>query len=300
MGSSDKGLVFNVQKFSIHDGAGIRTLVFMKGCPLRCVWCCNPESQRMAVDIFFVRPNCIGCGHCVAACDQGGIAADGFYIDRSRCLTCGACADACHANAKKRIGRWMRRRDLVQEIEKDAIVYRNSGGGVTVGGGEPTLQPGFVAALLQDCRSLCINTAIETCGYGDWNDISAVFAHADHVFFDLKCMDEDVHTRITGVSNASILENAQRVLDMGKRITFRIPLIPGLNDCEDNIAKTADFVASAGGDAALEFLSYHRLGEDKFSWMDREYALSGTQGQLSGARDHAIRIARDRGCTVLD
>ncbi|MEG2200219.1 MAG: glycyl-radical enzyme activating protein [Anaerovorax sp.] len=161
----------NVQKFSIHDGEGIRTLIFMKGCPLRCVWCCNPESQSFKKELLFVRTKCIGCGVCIDACLQHGISREGFIVNRELCDVCGSCAKVCVANAKKEVGRWVKKSEMIEEIEKDRIVYKNSGGGVTIGGGEPTSQSKFVRALLKDCTMLDIHTAIETCGYGEWQII---------------------------------------------------------------------------------------------------------------------------------
>ena len=258
------GLIFNIQKFSIHDGQGIRTLIFMKGCPLRCLWCCNPESQRFSEDLLYIRTKCIGCGLCLRACPQKAVRPEDFGIQREKCTVCGSCTQVCYANAKKIAGRWVTRHELLAEIEKDRIVYRNSGGGVTIGGGEPTSQPRFVKALLKDCQGLNLHTAIETCGYGDWGQIGGIFDHVDQIFWDLKCMDPEKHKALTGVTNAVILENARKAAALGRETTFRIPLIPGCNDDEENVKSTARFVADLGDHVKLEILSYHRLGEDKF------------------------------------
>lgn len=297
--NGNKGLIFNIQKFSIHDGDGIRTLVFMKGCPLRCLWCCNPESQLFTEDLLFVKTKCIGCGYCVKACPIQAISSEGFEIDRDKCDNCGACTKVCYANSKKMVGRWVTRAEVIAEIEKDRIVYKNSGGGVTIGGGEPVCQPEFVEALLRDCRQLSIHTAIETSGYGEWDKIKGIFDHLDQVFMDIKSMDSAKHKEITGVGNELILENAKKIAEKGLNIVFRIPLIPGCNDSKENIIETAEFVSSLGENVQLEILPYHRLGEDKYTWMDKEYVLKGIAVQDKAVKREAEKLAEKHGCRVV-
>ena len=296
------GTVFNTQKFSIHDGTGIRTLIFMKGCPLRCIWCSNPESQRTGPEVMFVRSKCTGCGKCAALCREAAVDDVTFDIDRSRCVKCGLCTSKCYAGAKKMTGRQVTVREMMELIEKDRIFYTNSGGGVTVGGGEPALQHGFVEELLKACRASHIHTAIETCGYGRWQDICGMFDNADQIFFDLKAMDPELHRRLTGVSNELILHNAEQAAAGGNEIIFRIPLIPGCNDSLTNIEDTGAFVGGLSGNGSnvsIEILPYHDLGRDKYRWLDMDYGLENT-GKPDATRVEELKtILKDRGCSVV-
>ncbi len=270
------GTIFNIQKFSIHDGTGIRTLIFMKGCPLACLWCSNPESQSPEPEIMDVKTNCIRCGKCAALCPNHAVKGSHFQIDRSLCLGCGKCAQTCWANAKKVTGRKVTLREVMEMIEKDRIFYTNSGGGVTIGGGEPLMQQEFVKELLRACKDSNIHTAMETCGHGRWEAVKGVFQYTDQIFFDLKAMDSDLHEKLTGRSNHLILENARHLSQLGKEITFRIPLVPGCNDSKENIKATGDFTASLqkkNRNISIEILPYHNLGQDKYQWLDVPYSL---------------------------
>lgn len=301
-----KGLIFNIQKFSIHDGHGIRTLIFMKGCPLSCVWCCNPESQHFTEEVMFVRKNCIGCYKCVEACPQKAINPDTLETGRALCTVCGACAEVCYANARKKVGRWVTVGELMEEIEKDRLIYRNSGGGITVGGGEPTSQPEFVAALIKECKLLNIHTAIETCGYGQWDRIEKIFDYVEQIFLDLKHMNDAEHKKLTGVSNKLILENARRAASLGKDITFRIPLIPACNDSEENVAETGRFVKGLMDGSnhperiKIEILPYHGLGADKYAWLDKEYLLEKTKAPEKEVKKHYNSLLKSCGCNVVE
>ncbi len=295
----NNGLIFNIQKFSIHDGEGIRTLVFMKGCPLRCIWCCNPESHSFTEDLLFVRTKCIGCGYCVKACPEQAISPTNFEIDRSKCTVCGECTKVCYANAKKIVGKWVTRRDILNELEKDRSVFMHSKGGLSIGGGEPICQPEFVSALLKDAQQLNFSTAMESCGYGDWDKIKDIYPHLDELFMDIKCMDSARHKELTGVPNELILENAKKIAALGNHITFRVPLIPGLNDGKENITETARFVAGLGNNVQLEFLLYHRLGEDKFKWMDKDYKLAGVEVHEGNIKTEMEDLAESIGCKVV-
>lgn len=297
--SENKGFIFNIQKFSIHDGEGIRTLVFMKGCPLRCLWCCNPESQSFKKDLLFIRSKCIGCGYCVKRCPKGAISPKTFNINRALCDKCGECAKVCYAESKQLVGKWITRSEIMDELEKDRIAFNNSGGGLTLGGGEPICQPEFVTALLKDAQQLSIRTAMESCGYGEWGKIKGIYPHLDQLFMDLKHMDSEAHKKLTGVGNEIILENAKKIASIGTDITFRIPLIPGCNDTEKNVRNTAEFVRKLGDRVRLEILPYHRLGEDKFKWMDREYALEGIEVQAKDIKEKMYEIIRNCGCSVV-
>lgn len=296
------GTVFNTQKFSIHDGTGIRTLIFMKGCPLRCIWCSNPESQRTGPEVMFVRSKCTGCGKCAALCREAAVDDVTFDIDRSRCVKCGLCTSKCYAGAKKMTGRQVTVREMMELIEKDRIFYTNSGGGVTVGGGEPAMQHGFVEELLKACRESHIHTAIETCGYGRWQDICGMFDNADQIFFDLKAMDPELHRRLTGVSNELILNNAEQAAVRGKEVIFRIPLIPGCNDSLTNIEETGAFVGGLSGNGSnvfIEILPYHDLGRDKYRWLDMDYGLEDTGKPDATQVEELKTILKNRGCSVV-
>ena len=296
------GTVFNTQKFSIHDGTGIRTLIFMKGCPLRCIWCSNPESQRTGPEVMFVRSKCTGCGKCAALCREAAVDDVTFDIDRSRCVKCGLCTSKCYAGAKKMTGRQVTVREMMELIEKDRIFYTNSGGGVTVGGGEPAMQHGFVEELLKACRESHIHTAIETCGYGRWQDICGMFDNADQIFFDLKAIDPELHRRLTGVSNELILHNAEQAAVRGKDVIFSIPLIPGCNDSLTNIEETGIFVGGLSGNGSnvsIEILPYHDLGRDKYRWLDMDYGLEDTGKPDATQVEELKTILKDHGCSVV-
>lgn len=298
----NKGLVFNIQKFSIHDGRGMRTLVFMKGCPLSCIWCSNPESQSPQTDIMDIKKNCIGCSNCYNVCPNHAISKENFNIDRLLCDNCGECTKKCYANAKKEVGQWYSIAEIMEKIEKDYIIYRNSEGGVTVGGGEPTLQAAFVSELLEECHSINVHTAIETCGYGSWSNVKNVFEHADQIFFDLKHMDSKKHRKLTGVDNYSILENAQNVAKMNKEIIFRLPLIPNLNDSQSNVKATGEFVASimtSFNDIKIEILPYHDLGKNKYEWLTVDYALKDLKAPEKESVQQCREILKKAGCSVI-
>lgn len=298
----NQGTIFNIQKFSIHDGEGIRTLIFMKGCPLKCIWCSNPESQKSSIEIMDVKSNCIGCCKCVRLCNSNAIDPVTFNIDRGLCKECGACAKYCYANAKKLTGKEVTISELMAVIEKDRIFYTNSGGGVTIGGGEPLMQYEFVTELLRACRENNINTAIETCGYGKWENISGIFNYLDEVFFDLKIMDSSRHKSLTGVGNEVILNNARYVAQTGTKITFRIPLIPSVNDDIENVKQTGMFVAGLSeinSNIAVEILPYHELGRDKYEWLNIDYKLNNIEKPDTVSLEECKSLLKELGCRVI-
>ncbi|MCC2865699.1 glycyl-radical enzyme activating protein [Eubacteriales bacterium DFI.9.88] len=295
------GIIFNTQKFSIHDGGGIRTLIFMKGCPLRCIWCSNPESQRPEPEITDVKTNCIGCGDCVCVCPKEAVNPLNFQIDRGKCDACGLCAKSCYAQAKKLTGQVVTVEELVNIAVKDQVIYRNSGGGVTVGGGEPLTQPDFVYEFLRACSMRNIHTAIETCGFGDWSEVEKVFHQADQILFDLKCMDEEKHRAYTGVSNKSILRNAEKAAASGKEIRFRVPVIPGVNDGE-NIRQTGAFVRGLqrqNSQVKVELLPYHNFGKDKYKWLGRKYDLGSLERMEKEELGRYYKVLEELGCNVV-
>lgn len=267
-GTDLQGHVFNVQRFSTHDGPGIRTTVFLKGCPLRCFWCQNPESQCIDPVLLFNDGLCCGCGACVPHCPQSAIyLADGKgALNRDLCRACGKCTDFCAQHARTVAGRTTTVSELMTEILKDRFTFEDSGGGVTISGGDPTVQWQFTMALLQACRAKYLHTAIETCGYTRWEILQPIVELCDLVFFDLKCIDSELHRKGTGVPNELILANAKRLVEAGVNVQFRTPLIPGFNDGAEHIAALRDFVVNELGlsGSRVELLKYNKLGEDKF------------------------------------
>lgn len=272
------GMVLNIQRFSVHDGPGIRTLVFMKGCPLRCSWCSNPESQKGAVELGFFQSRCIGCGACLEACPSGAITlSEGgqAITDRDICKRCGKCVEACSYEAREIAGKDTTVEQLLQEVEKDRDFYTNSGGGVTVGGGEPAQQHGYVSEFLRHCKKHWLHTALETCGFAPWEHLEEILHHVDFLYYDIKHMDPLAHERITGVSNQLILSNLERIASHYPEtvVVVRVPVIPGLNDSEANITATAKFVSELGTVKGIELLPYHRLGISKYEQFGMEYTL---------------------------
>ncbi len=268
------GVVFNIQRYSIHDGPGIRTTAFLKGCPLRCPWCQNPESQIMRPEIFFVGENCAGCGACAQACPQGAIeVSEGrARTDRALCIGCGKCTEVCPNEARNLMGSHATAQEVFQELAADDIFYQRSGGGVTLSGGEPLMQPEFAAAVLRLSREASIHTALDTCGYAPWDTVQRVLGYVDLVLYDFKHMDPTEHERYTGVSNELILENAKRIRhELAIPMLARVPVIPGYNDAAQNLVATARFIATELGDSTtVHLLPYHRLGETKRERMEQQ------------------------------
>lgn len=268
------GVIFNVQHYCIHDGPGIRTTLFVKGCPLRCLWCQNPESQSMQPLLFFMAEKCAGCGLCAAACPLGAISIlEGkAKTDRSLCKGCGSCASVCPQEARSIMGEEVSASEIYKKIAQDKIFYEGSGGGATISGGEPLAQPEFTKAILQKCRENGIHTALETCGYARWEVAEAVFEFVDLILFDLKHMDPLKHEKCTSVSNELILANLKKIYHLlKKQVIVRIPIIPGYNDSPGNIEASAQFISSElGKDVQVHLLPFHRLGESKNERMETE------------------------------
>ncbi|MDR3645782.1 MAG: glycyl-radical enzyme activating protein [Clostridia bacterium] len=259
----DKAVVFDIKKFAIHDGPGIRTTVFLKGCPLSCRWCQNPESQDARPEISFFPHLCIGCGKCLAACPLSQPAGQ---VDRELCLRCGKCAEVCPGEARKLAGRAFGAEELIDEVKKDKLFFDNSGGGVTVSGGEPMLQAGFLRGFLKLCRINGIHTAIDTCGYAAWEDFEKVAEYTDLFLYDIKVTDPARHLEYTGADNGLILQNLAGLADLKKNIIIRIPLIPGYTDSPSDMEETAAFIGGRMGRRIIrvELLPYNRLAEAKY------------------------------------
>jgi pyruvate formate lyase activating enzyme len=298
-----KARIVNIQKFSLHDGPGIRTLVFFKGCPLRCLWCANPECINVEHEIGFNRALCDHCGQCVEACPQQAIVLDEsglLRIERTRCNACGQCVTACTREALAIYGREVLLEELFREVQSDAIFYRGSGGGVTVSGGEPLLQIDFVTALFQLCHEANISTVVETCGHVSKEIMSRILPLVDFIFYDLKAIHEGKHRALTGRGNGLILDNARMVAESGVPLQFRMPLVPGYNDDIDNIKGTAEFLHSLNIDRpSIELMPYHRLGMGKYDALERDYPLRELDMAGTEAVDRARRCFEEYGITCL-
>jgi pyruvate formate lyase activating enzyme len=282
LNDAPKGLVFNIQKFSLHDGPGIRTIVFLKGCPLACIWCSNPEGRSKNIELMQTCERCIGtdeCDRCLAVCldESLHVGDDGnVVVDRSRCDGCGDCAYVCPPRALEVSGRWVSVGEVLRTVEEDDAFYARSGGGLTVSGGEPLAQGAFVRALLEAARGRGIDTAIETSGLCNWKTLKEVARLADRIYFDIKCLDPEKHERGTGVSNKKILDNFRKLrTELPEAEVFvRTPVIPGFNDSREDIAAIVAFIEAAGGAASYELLAYHGFGEPKYPKLGRHYPLS--------------------------
>jgi len=260
-----KGLVFDIKKYAIHDGPGIRTTVFFKGCPLMCLWCHNPESWRNKAELGFRGGRCLGCGQCAEACSCEAIllVENRPVTDVEKCVLCGRCVDVCPAGARQIIGREMAVGEVMAEVERDVIFYDQSGGGATFSGGEPLMQPDFLLALLNQCRARNIHTAVDTSCYAEPEIVESVAKRADLFLCDIKHMDNEMHERFTGVGNDLILENIRRISQAGKKIVIRIPIIPGFNDDPENIEATGKFAASLPGIGRIDILPFNHGGMEK-------------------------------------
>jgi len=295
------GKVFDVQRYAVHDGPGIRTLIFLMGCPLRCLWCQNPEGWTMQPVLLHYSSRCTGCGECAPACPNGAVdvgETGDVRTDHSRCTGCGQCVSACPEGARAVAGKEITVAMTMHEIRKDMPFYTRSGGGVTLSGGEPCMQPDFAADVLSSCKGEFIHTAVETSGYADTQSLLKVLQHADRVLYDIKHMDTREHERLTGVGNETILKNARYISNTDVEIVIRIPLIPGYNDSPSNMEATARFVKSLDSVIRVDVLPYHSMARSKYDALGIEYPLSGVLPPDKETVNHTVSIIRSQGLNV--
>jgi pyruvate formate lyase activating enzyme len=272
------GLVFDIRRFSVHDGPGIRTAVFLKGCPLACWWCHNPEGRFSRPNLMLYPERCIQCGECLTACPHGAISRQDGAIRTSPqlCQACGTCLDHCVAEARALAGRRVTVAEVLRQIEPDRVFFDESGGGVTFTGGEPLSQPCFLEAMLDACRARGLHTVVDTCGHADPEIFLRISEKTDLFLFDMKMLDPDAHKRYTGVSNELILNNLAALAKQGSPVIVRFPVIPGINDGMDNLHRMISFLC-AHGLTHLDLLPYHAMARDKYARMGMKYQLGALQ-----------------------
>ena len=297
------GTIFDIKKYSINDGPGIRTTIFFSGCPLSCLWCHNPESQSLAPELLYRAGRCLLCGECIKACPEGAISlgknSAAIITDRQKCTRCQTCVTTCYSGAREFPGHEMTVREVMADIEREIPFYDESGGGATFSGGEPLMQPTFLSALLKACRAQEIHTVVDTSGFANWRVFEQICEDVDLFLYDLKHMDGIRHREVTGVPNDVILENLRRLSSAGARCIVRIPLIPGINDDEKNLVESGKFLASLSGIEGVELMGYHNIAQAKYEALGREYALIGTKAPSEEAMHHAAEVLGSYGLNVV-
>lgn len=295
-----KGYVFDIQRYSIHDGPGIRSTVFLKGCPLTCIWCANPESQKQLPQLMYLKHLCLKCHKCVDICPNNAIRIlpEGeLEIDRDLCVGCGFCVEICPAEARQISGKLMNVEEVIDIVKRDALFYKNSGGGVTFSGGEATAQPDFLLSLLKECKKLGFHTTLDTCGFVKWDILEPILEYVDLVLFDVKQINAKLHQQYTGVSNKLIFENAKRIISKNIPIILRAVLIPGCNDSDEDIRALAQFALDLGG-IEINLMLYHKLGLKKYESLGMKYNLMDAEPFAEEKVEHIKKQISSYGLTV--
>jgi len=292
-----------VKRGAFSDGPGIRTTIFLKGCPLRCLWCCNPEGQAPFPEIKVVASRCTMCAKCLDVCPKGAItlepsSTEKVRVDRHLCNNCGKCINVCPAGALDLFGRYVTVDEVLDILAKDAPFYRVSVGGATLGGGEPTFQPDFTLEVLRECRDCGIHTALDTCGYTRNKKAALCLEEADLLLYDIKGLDNQTHLKGTGVPNDIILKNLERMDQLGKPIIVRVPLIPRYTNSQENLQSVADFILTLRCVERVDILPYHRLGMIKYLQLGREYKLRDIQSLSEHETSQVIRLFKEKGIRV--
>jgi len=298
--TTPSGTIFAIKRYALHDGPDLRVTVFLKGCPLSCHWCHNPEGMRPGTQILSLPDRCVGCGECLTACPQGALSAGPASVrrDAGACTACGTCAETCPALAHEALGRSWTVAEVMAEIEKELPFFEGSQGGVTFSGGEPLAQPDFLEALLAACVRLGIHRAVDTSGFATAETALRIARHTDLFLFDLKHMDPAEHRRATGVDNAPILANLRLLAETGARIQLRLPLIPGFNDGGENIRQTGLLAASLPGVDGIDVLPYHATAKGKYAKLGLPYPGADIPAADPQRTQRAAEILRNCGLTV--
>lgn len=293
------GCVFDIDRFATHDGPGIRTTIFLKGCPLSCQWCHSPESQTPRPQILFRPERCVACGLCEQICPHGAAKLDGdkAVLDTRLCDSCGICCETCYSGALELAGSEMSVEEIVEKVSRDSAYFESSGGGVTLSGGEPLSQPDFSYQLLSAFKEKGIHTAVETTGFCPWSSLLRIAPVTDLFLYDVKSVDDETHRRYTGVSNRRIIDNLGKLCGRGNRVQVRVPCIPGVNDSEEQIEELAAVVAGAGG-SSIALLPYNNAASAKYAWIGRPYSLEGLQRRETDYMENLGAICREAGLDV--
>jgi len=295
-----KGTIFDIQRLSVHDGPGIRTIVFMKGCPLSCIWCHNPESRDFRPTLGYSAERCIGCGRCATACSAHSFDGGVHRIDRTVCDGRGACVSVCPTGALTLYGKEVTATEVMEEVMRDRAFYKTSGGGLTVSGGEPLGQPDFLCELLTLAKAAGLNTCIETCGYTSESVMRRVAPLVDLFLYDFKESDAALHEKFTGVSSERIISNLRLVNSLGKRIVLRCPIIPGLNDRREHLVAIADLAASLECVEEINLMAYHLLGTGKYAELGLECATADIPAMTSEQKQESIEYISARLREITD
>lgn len=296
------GYVSSIKRYMRHDGPGIRTTVFLKGCPLRCIWCSSPQTWKVQPEAVFLQSKCIGCGKCLKACKYGAIKMNPgeHRIDYKKCVSCGSCARVCPSQAIRMDGQEMTHEEVVAIVERDKSYYRSTGGGITISGGEVTMQPDFAIDILKLCHERGIHRCIETCGYCEWETLERILKEVDIVYIDLKHLDEGIHKKLTGLSNAKILDNIRKAAASKLcRVVLNIPAIPGCNADKENLKALADFMHECGL-TDLRYLEFHKLGQHEYEELGMEYAVKDIESLTPEQNEENQEFLRSMGIRIVN